>query len=88
MIIWSISLWMGKGRGRVLSLSGRGAIPVLWIGVIEPVMVRLLSNSCLTLTDMEVAEQYLSSYYTIMKESNEVRNVLGIDEKRKISNEL
>jgi hypothetical protein len=35
MIIWSISLWMGEGRGRVLSLSGRGAIPVLWIGVIE-----------------------------------------------------
>jgi hypothetical protein len=37
---------------------------------------------------MEVAGQYWSSYYTIMKESNEVRNVLGIDEKRKIMNEL
>jgi hypothetical protein len=31
--------------------SGRGAIPVLWIGVTEPVMVRLLTSSCLTLTD-------------------------------------
>jgi hypothetical protein len=37
---------------------------------------------------MEVARQYWSSYYTIMKESNEVRNVLGIDENQKIRNEL
>ncbi len=51
IIIWSISLCMGNGSGRVLSISGRGAIPVLWIGVTEPVMVRLLTNSCLTLTD-------------------------------------
>jgi hypothetical protein len=37
---------------------------------------------------MEVAGQYWSSYYTIMKESNEVKNVLGIDEKLKCRNEL
>jgi hypothetical protein len=35
-----------------------------------------------------VAGQYWSSYYTIMKESNEVRNVFGIDEIQKIRNEL
>jgi hypothetical protein len=51
MIIWSISLCMGDGSGRVLSLSERGAIPVLWLGVTEPVMVRLLTNSCRMLTD-------------------------------------
>jgi hypothetical protein len=37
---------------------------------------------------MEVAGQYWSSYYTITKESNEVRKVLGTDEKQKIGNEL
>ena len=46
---------MGDGSGRVISLSGRGAIPipvvVLWIGVTEPLMVRLLTKDCLKLTD-------------------------------------
>jgi len=47
---------MGDGSGKVISLSGRGGailIPVLvlWIGVTEPVMVRLLTNDFLMITD-------------------------------------
>ena len=47
MIIWVISLWMGDGSGRVISLSGRGASPVLVlsIGVTEPGWLMLTDGS-------------------------------------------